>query len=129
MVGKLKEHANLVAALITAVLVICAYYTTVWLGSSALSYYTALPALLVILITAIARVNDIQKDQVSKRWQVRRAGLSIIAGASAVLMIAPFAGASLSWGTVALCWGFALTWLTTPEMPPWWRWISGRDQG
>jgi hypothetical protein len=31
-----------------------------------------------------------------------------------------------SWREVILRWGMALVWLTTPHMPPWWRYISGR---
>lgn len=128
MIKLLKEYSNAVAALVTVLVIAAAYFIGVSVGPSIWSYIVALPALAVILITAIARVNDISKTLTSKRWQVRRAGLSVAAGASAALLAAPLAGASMSWGTAALIWGFALTWLTTPEMPPWWRWISGRDQ-
>lgn len=128
MIKLLKKYANATAALVTALVVVGAYFIGVHIGNSILSYVVALPALAVILITAIARVNDIDKALTSKRWQVRRAGLSIVAGASATLLVAPLVGAFMSWGTAALIWGFALTWLTTPEMPPWWRWISGRNQ-
>lgn len=128
MIKLLKEYSNAVAAVVTVVVITAAYFVGVYVGPSIWSYIVALPALAVILITAIARVNDIDKSLASKRWQVRRAGLSVTAGASAALLAAPLAGASMSWGTAALIWGFALTWLTTPEMPPWWRWISGRDQ-
>lgn len=128
MIKLLRKYANATAAAVTATVIATAYFVGSYLGETMLSYALALPALAVILITAIARVNDIDKELDSTRWQVRRAGLSIVAGASAALIAAPFAGAYMSWGTAALIWGFALTWLTTPEMPPWWRWISGRDQ-
>ena len=128
MVRRLKEHSNTIAGVITMVVIMICYFIGNSLGPSMWSYVIALPALAIILITAIARVNDISKKLQSKRWQVRRVGLSVSAGASAALLVAPLAGAYMSWGMAALIWGFALTWLTTPEMPPWWRWISGRDE-
>lgn len=128
MVRRLKEHSNAIAGIITAGVIMIGYFVGNSLGPSMWSYIVALPALAIILITAIARVNDISKELQSKRWQVRRVGLSVSAGASAALLAAPLAGAYMNWGTTALIWGFALTWLTTPEMPPWWRWISGRDE-
>lgn len=128
MVRRLKEHSNAIAGIITVGVIMIGYFVGNSLGPSMWSYIVVLPALAIILITAIARVNDISKELQSKRWQVRRVGLSVAAGASAALLAAPLAGAYMSWGTTALIWGFALTWLTTPEMPPWWRWISGRDE-
>ena len=128
MVRQLKEHSNAIAGIVTVGVIMIGYFVGNSLGPSMWSYIVALPALAIILITAIARVNDISKELQSKRWQVRIVGLSVAAGASAALLAAPLAGAYMSWGTTALIWGFALTWLTTPEMPPWWRWISGRDE-
>ena len=128
MVRRLKEHSNAIAGIITAGVIMIGYFVCNSLGYSMWSYIVALPALAIILITAIARVNDISKELQSKRWQARRVGLAVSAGASAALLAAPLAGAYMSCGTAALIWGFALTWLTTPGMPPWWRWISGRDE-
>lgn len=128
MVKLLKKWRNAVAGAITAVVVVGAYYVGQSVGPSIWSYIVALPALAVILVTAVARVNDISPNKTSKRWQFRRAGLSISAGTAAAFLAVPLANANISWGTVAMLWGFALTWLTTPEMPPWWRWVSGRDQ-
>jgi hypothetical protein len=31
-----------------------------------------------------------------------------------------------SWREVMIRWGFALVWITTPHMPPWWRYVSGQ---
>lgn len=83
-----------------------------------------------ILITAVARLNDITREQNSKRWWVRRIGLlSLIVAMS--LKIGSYFGISVPyWREIAetlLCWGICLTWLTTPGTPPWWRWIAHRD--
>ena len=128
MIKLLRKYSNATAAVITSVAITTAYFVGLYVGNSIWSYVVAMPALAVLLITAIARVNDISNAKTSKRWQVRRAGLSIVAGSSATLLVATMVGAHMGWGTAALIWGFAMTWLTTPEMPPWWRWISGRDQ-
>lgn len=132
MTNWIKERmsAHAIACLLTGGVVLAAYLLGVYVRPGVVSYLTSLVPLGVICVTAIARVNDIGKDKVSKRWQLRRAGLSVVAGASAIALLGPVAGLSAmpTWETVALYWGFAATWFTTPEMPPWWRWISGREK-
>lgn len=128
----IKEHmsAHVIAGTLTAGVVIAAYLLGVYVQPGFVSYLASIIPLGVICVTAIARVNDIPKNKVSKRWQLRRAGLSITAGASAIALLGPLAGVATmpTWEIVALYWGFAITWFTTPEMPPWWRWISGREK-
>lgn len=95
-------------------------------GRGWLSWAVALPALVIIALTAAARVYDISER--GKRWFVRRMGLILAGASSGAVAVSPILGYSLafpSWYTVALLWGFALTWLTTPHMPPWYRYISG----
>lgn len=128
MIEHLRKYSNAISCGVIAVASILAYLFGSAVSASIVGYIAAIPALAVILITAVARVNDIQPDKTSKRWQFRRAGLTIAAAAAAAMLLAPLYGAQIGWSTVALIWGFALTWLTTPEMPPWWRWISGRDE-
>lgn len=93
-------------------------------------YLLCLPALLVILLTVIPRINALTREQWSPRWHVRRAGL-VGAGVGAVMFLAaPFTIAVPWWrecATLALVWGIAGTWLTTPGMPPWWEVLTGRS--
>lgn len=95
-------------------------------------YLLSVPALMVILVSAITRANDIPNDALHKalRWQVRRIGLLLVAAASVMELLTPFTLSRMSLGEVtwlhaALFWGWALTWFTTPYMPPWWRYILG----
>lgn len=87
-------------------------------------------AALIILITAIARLNDIKRSQRSKRWWVRRVGLLFVSASMVMLIMSYFSIASPYWNPsmrIMALWGFALSWLTTPGMPPWWRYISKYD--
>lgn len=120
-----KKWTNRLACAMIALVTVIVYLIGVSSLGAVLGYVAAVPALVVTLITAVARLNDIDQEDTSKRWHVRRAGLSIVAASSAAMLFAPVMGVHMSLGCVALAWGFALTWLTTPEMPPWWRWISG----
>lgn len=84
----------------------------------------------LILITAFARLNDIKRHQTSKRWWVRRIGLLFVS-VSMVMMIASYFTVATPYWNQAMrllgLWGFALTWITTPGMPPWWKYISKYD--
>ena len=87
-----------------------------------------IPACVVILLTALARANDIGPEHMSWIWQVRRMGL-VLAGSGAVMyMFSPWTegGEPVPWRAVALAYGVALAWLTTPVLPPWWDYITGR---
>lgn len=96
-----------------------------------ITYGLSLIPLGIIAATAIARADAIGKDKVAKRWMVRRAGLAIVAGASIALMIGPLTKHVYppSWSALMFFWGIALTWLTTPNMPPWWKFITGDYRG
>lgn len=118
-----------VLATITGVVILAAYLLAMFVQPGLISYLASFLPLIVLAVTAIARVNDIGKDKVETRWHVRRMGLSVVAGASVIALLGPAVGlyAFPTWETVGMYWGFALTWLTTPEMPPWWKWISGNE--
>lgn len=80
-----------------------------------------------ILVTALARVNDIGVERLGIRWQVRRLGL-IMSGIAVVLIaLAPFedAWSAPTWRVTMLLYGVMFTWLTTEGMPPWWHYITG----
>lgn len=91
-----------------------------------LTWALGAPALVIITTTAAARVHDITGMEM--RWFVRRLGMLLAAGGAVSLLLAPILGytnAFPTWRSVALQWGFALAWLTTPNMPPWWKYITG----
>lgn len=87
-------------------------------------------AALIILVTAFARLNDIKREQKSKRWWVRRVGLLMVI-VSMVMLIASYFTISAPYWSQSVrftgLWGLALSWLTTPGMPPWWKYISKYD--
>lgn len=85
--------------------------------------------LLGIAATALARVNDIGQGKNSKRWQVRRVGLTMAGVGALALCTAPIMGLDGPplWKDVVFKWGIFLTWLTTPHMPPWWKYITHKD--
>ncbi len=103
------------------------YIASVTVPSGLITYATSLVMLGVIGSTALARLNDIRQEQTQARWQMRRLGLMMVFAACLWSIIAPLSGHSSmpTWKEVMLYSGFALTWVTTPGMPPWWRYISG----
>lgn len=127
MIKNFKKSTVIAAA--TVGVVLTAYLLAVFVAPGIVSYLASFLPLLVLAVTAIARVNDIGKDKVETRWHIRRMGLSVVAGASVIALLGPGVGLAAypTWETVGMYWGFALTWLTTPEMPPWWKWISGNE--
>lgn len=87
-------------------------------------------AALVIFITAVARLNDIKRTQTTKRWWVRRLGLFLVIVSMVMLISSYFTISAPYWNSIMSLtglWGFALTWLTTPNMPPWWNYITKHD--
>lgn len=91
------------------------------------AYLLLLPALLIIAVTALVRANDIGWKRKGGHWHVRRIGFVLVGGAAVGYMLKPwwFSGIYPSWYSVVLAWGVALTWITTPGQPPWWRYVSG----
>lgn len=86
-----------------------------------------IPPCIVLLLTALARVNDIGPENMGWVWQVRRLGLVVAAAGAVMYMFSPWAegGEPVPWRAVALAYGVGLTWLTTPVLPPWWAYITG----
>lgn len=90
------------------------------------SWGISVPALACVLITAVARIQDITAN--GPRWFARRIGLLLVASGALALIAAPIVGYTNSfpsWRACTLYWGFAITWITTPNMPPWHKYISG----
>lgn len=115
-----------VQIILAALILLGIHYASVELPRDWLTWGISVPALGVVVVTAIARAQDIRGNDL--RSFIRRMGF-ILAGAGALsLILAPILGYSNSfpsWRAVTLYWGFALTWLTTPGMPPWWKYVSG----
>ena len=91
--------------------------------------FCVIPAFL-ILITALARLNDVKKHQLCKRWIVRRLGLLMVFVSMSIFIASYFTTFAPYWWQIMMLnglWGFCLTWMTTPGMPPWWKYIARND--
>lgn len=86
------------------------------------TYLLCAPALLVVLATVVALLNDLTRQQWAPRWHVRRLSLAFAGAGAGMLLVAPFAAWAPYWQTLAflaLFWGIAGALLTHPGMPPW----------
>lgn len=122
---KLRKLSALQAVL-AAILVVAPMWLIEAAGVGWTTWALSIPPLGVIILTALARAYDI-KDT-SARGFTRKMGMILVAASATSLLISPLLGYTLSfplWRHVMLYWGFALAWLTTPNMPPWWKYISG----
>ena len=122
---KLSNNVHLQAT-IAAVILLLLHWFSENLERGWLSWSFCLPPLAIILFTALARLNDI--TAIGTRWFVRRIGYLLAAGGSLAVIAAPLMGYATSfpsWRVMFLFWGIALAWITTPNMPPWWKYVSG----
>lgn len=117
----------LIASLVTILLLYC---TGALVQPGLFTWALQLPALAILGVTALARVNDIGSDRTSWIWQWRRIGLTLVGVCAAALAFAPFQAIPEfpTWKGILLAWGFALSWISTPGMPPWWKYVSGEVQ-
>lgn len=93
-------------------------------------FLIAVPAWLIIIATAAARLADLGRDQWELRHHLRRIGLTGVGAIAAVMLATPFTTdrwfyAAPTWRSVAIAWSWALVWLTTENIPPWWDYILG----
>lgn len=97
-----------------------------------LFYLLSLPAMIVIFLTSVARLDDIGRDKTGAMWNTRRLGFFLSALFSILMLAMPFTES----GPEALVWviaigvnGQAMVWLTTPAtqagVPPWHMLITG----
>jgi len=122
-----KAWLNKLALAAVAATCLLLYTVGVTVKPGWITYALQLPALVIIAITALARVNDIGPDRTGLAWQARRVFLSMAGTAGLAFMVAPFSGGDFpSWRGLLLAWGTAGTWLTTPGMPPWAKYIAGK---
>lgn len=106
-----------------SIIVLIVYALTLFVPEGWATYLIAIPAYIVIGLTALARGNAIK--EIGSQWDVRRMGFAL-AGATALMYgIGPLFDQYPSWRSVLIAWGVALVWLTTPNMIPWWEWMTG----
>lgn len=91
-------------------------------------YLLCVIPLLVQAVTAVVRANDIGWKRKGWPWIVRRFGMVLIGGSAAGFLLEPIWGFRQQWlddaCIVAIFWGWAMTWFTTPGLPPWWKYIT-----
>lgn len=92
------------------------------------TYFVALPAIIVVGLIAIARVNHIGNELVGRRWDVRRMGLSIVVSMCFMYAVGPLYDQFITWRATMLFWGVAMVWSTTPGLPPWLPWGDDSDE-
>lgn len=117
--------------LVAVLLVLALYFCAVNIYPGWFTYILSSVALLIVAVTSLVRANLIGPERSEKRWHVRRFGLVLVGLASVWLLLMPFGMVwdFPTWKETLLRWGFALSWLTTPGMPPWWRVVTGRLDG
>lgn len=121
----IRQHGKAavgVMALLSFFYLYIAQSSNVWLAWG----LTVIPGIIVI-ITAFCRVADLSENRTGAHWEARRIGLVLTGSVVAVILVAPFTLKPIfpSWEVVILLWGLGLTWLTTPNMVPWWKYVSG----
>lgn len=121
-----RAEASRVRGASYALLMLLAFYmASVLVPSGMITYVLNVPALLIIAMTTIARINDISANLTGPLWNLRRAGLVLVGMYALTQLMAPFAGVQdwPTWRTLIGTWGFAAVWITTPHLPPWWVYI------
>lgn len=93
-------------------------------------YLITAPAWLVIIITAAARLHDLGPEHWAFRYHVRRIGLIGVGAIAAIMLATPFTAdrwfyATPTWRSGMIAWSWALVWLTTEGMPPWYDYVIG----
>jgi hypothetical protein len=86
----------------------------------------AFPAWTIIGVTTLARAKDITAN--SKRWIARRTAMTLTGAGCTAMAAAPLLGytyAYPTWYTVLTFWGLAGILVTSPQQPPWWKYING----
>lgn len=92
------------------------------------SWAVGAPASFILFLTAIARCNDISTEHTGFIWHLRRLGFVSTGTAAVTYLTVPLAYVPLwpSWRAGLLQWGVALAWLSSPGLPPWKRYITGK---
>lgn len=109
---------------------VTAYSAIVVIPAGTFTYLLALPAAGIVLITAWYRVNAVGVEMATTLWNVRRGGLILSAVFALSVFVWPWIqGEWTPWPVVIGIWGYAMTWLTTPNQEPWVVLVFGRTFG
>lgn len=118
------------SALSALVCLAAAYFLLVCQNSGMAVWLLGLPAAAIVATTALVRGNEIPVELHSWRSHLRRAGFLFASIGAVGFVVSPF-GPTGSWPSARglfMLWGMASTWLTTPNMPPWWDYITGKKK-
>ena len=123
-IPKLFTRHNIAAGIGTTLIILLITIGSKW-PAGWLTYFASAPALLGMLLTSIARINDISPTNKGWVWHARRFGLALIGSISLAFLYLPFSAYPLfpSWLVTALFWGYFITWVSSPNMPPWYKYI------
>jgi hypothetical protein len=91
------------------------------------SFFISTFALFIISITMLARANDL-RWRPGMKWNARLLGF-ILAGCAPIGIVG-YEWAKADWPSLyeaVFRVGLMLVFVTTPYLPPWWKWISGKD--
>lgn len=94
--------------------------TALWFAISTVS-------LLIVSITMLARANDLRWKP-GLKWQIRFLGF-VLCGTMPIGILGAEA-AYQAWPSPYEAFfrlGLMCVFVTTPYLPPWWKWISGND--
>lgn len=92
------------------------------------AWIAGLPAAAIVAMTALVRGNEIPAEVDSWRSHLRRAGFLFASVGAISFIMHPMLGSWPSWDALLFLWGIAGTWLTTPNMPPWWDYMTGKKK-
>lgn len=86
--------------------------------------YIAAVALLAIIVTMVARLNDLRRNH-NHAWQFRAIGLIVTSMMSFLLLVEWFKfGERPSWIEAMFAIGVCIIFITTPHQVPWWKYIT-----
>lgn len=80
-------------------------------------------SLFVVFITMLCRANDLRWRK-GVKWQARLIGF-VVCGTMPIGVA--FASGPPTFWEAMFHFGLMLVFVTTPHLPPWWRWISGQE--
>lgn len=125
----MKTRKNKIISAVSALACLAAtYYIVEQPHPSVVAWVAGLPAAAIVSVTALVRGNEIPVEVDSWRSHLRRAGFFFSAIGAVSFVMSPLLGAWPSWDSLLFIWGIAGTWLTTPNMPPWWGYITGKKK-
>lgn len=125
----MKTRKNKILSAVSALVCLAATYFVIAQPRPGLAaWLLGLPAAAVVAATALVRGNQIPIEVQSWRSHVRRAGFFFAGIGALSFAIRPLTIGWPEWHELFFVWGIASTWLTTPNMPPWWDIITGKKK-